>query len=103
MTSGWVGSDRRSRLPADWSRTRLRILTRDGWVCQIKLDGCSRAATEVDHVTAGDDHREANLRAACSRCHAIKTAHDATAARRAIAARSRRPPEPHPGLLTPGG
>lgn len=80
----WAGSDRASRLPANWaSEIRPRILERDGHRCTWMEHGmrCPAAATEVDHITAGDDHSDGNLRALCTPHHARKTAADANKAR----------------------
>jgi 5-methylcytosine-specific restriction endonuclease McrA len=100
----WSSSDRRSRLPADWPRRRAAILRRDGWLCQIAGDHCTRFATEVDHIQPSDDHRLDNLQAVCGRCHAEKTAGEAKAAQAVTRARGRRPAEPHPGWgMTPPG
>lgn len=94
----WEGSTRRDRLPPGWStRTVPRILQRDGRRCQLAYDGCTGEATEVDHITPGDDHRDENLQAVCSWCHSRKTAAEGNAARTRYS--RRRPPERHPGLL----
>lgn len=77
----WAGSDRRSRLPADWPRRRLRVLRRDGWRCQIRRPGCKLIATEVDHVVNDDNHDEDNLQSACHPCHAAKTQEESAQAR----------------------
>lgn len=94
----WQGSDRRRRLPPDWERRRRRILRRDNHRCQLNYPGCTGHANEVDHITAGDDHHDANLQAACSACHSRKSAAEGVAARRPLAPRTRRP-ERHPGTL----
>lgn len=102
---GWKSSDRRERLPPDWSRIRKRILKRDGWLCQWRLDDgrkCHRDANEVDHIKAGDNHSDGNLRSLCSWHHAKKSAYEGAAAssaqRRQIENRFVRT-EDHPGLL----
>lgn len=94
----WSSSDRRSRLPSDWSVVRSRVLRRDGFVCQLQLVGCASVATEVDHIVRGDNHAEENLRAVCSRCHRIKTTSEAQEARRTKRALRFRPQPRHPGL-----
>lgn len=103
--SGWQNSGRRDRLPPDWAKLRKRVLRRDGWMCQWKLeDGrkCLRDANEVDHRRPGDDHSEANLRALCTWHHARKSAGEgaraSAAKRKAIDMRFVRTEE-HPGLL----
>jgi 5-methylcytosine-specific restriction enzyme A len=94
----WASSDRAARLPADWARRRARILRRDHHRCQIAGPGCTRIATEVDHIDHGDNHDPANLQAVCSRCHRAKTQGEAAGAQSAARARSIRPREAHPGL-----
>ncbi len=94
----WNRSTRRQRLPANWRQLRLRVLARDAHRCQIQGPRCILIATEVDHVVPNDDHSPSNLRAACRVCHASKSANEGVASRATIAARGKRPPEPHPGL-----
>lgn len=94
----WEGSDRRTRLPPNWTTEIVpRILDRDAHTCRIAWPGCTRHATEVDHIRRGDDHRDANLQAACTWCHARKSSAEGNAARPRYS--RRRPPEQHPGLL----
>lgn len=68
----------------DWRKRRARVLTRDCGLCQIKGNGCTIVAREVDHVVGKEQARaqgwteeqiedEANLQAACVTCHAAKT------------------------------
>jgi 5-methylcytosine-specific restriction endonuclease McrA len=95
----WQGSNRRLRLPADWSKPggpRNRVLNRPGGrVCALKLpDVCVGHATEVDHIKRGDDHSDSNLQPACQPCHARKSALEGAAAR----PREKRPPKAHPAL-----
>lgn len=115
MSGGWAGSERLSRLPANWPQLRERIRKRDGYRCTwihgnpdglprsaADLDGphrCTGPAAEVDHINrhAGDD--EDNLRSLCTPHHAAKSAAEGVEARRAIAAQRYRPREQHPGLL----
>ncbi|WP_438470768.1 HNH endonuclease [Streptomyces asiaticus] len=101
----WEGSDRRSRLPTDWTKIRLRVLRRDGGQCTALTEAgarCVSDATDVDHVIPGDDHSEANLTSLCSWHHARKSSREGAAARnrkkRAIERRFLRT-EAHPGLL----
>lgn len=98
MSGGWQGSDRKARLPEDWSQRRQRILIRDKRTCQIVDDGCLITATEVDHIHAGDDHDDTNLQAVCSECHAHKSAREGVEARTRILTDRRRPTPRHPGL-----
>lgn len=95
----WEGSDRKLRLPPDWSKRRQIILKRDGFQCTWIVDGenrCAARATDVDHIQPGDDHSLTNLRSLCGFHHNHKSALEGVAAR---AARPRRPPEPHPGRI----
>lgn len=104
--SGWVGSNRRERLPADWQVIRRRVLARDGYRCCWVEQGvrCVERATDVDHVSPGDNDDLTNLQALCGFHHGVKSGRDGgRASARARAAResrglgSRRPPEGHPG------
>lgn len=58
---------------ARWRKVRVRILRRDGWLCQIRGPECLGEATEVDHIvpwrTGGAWYDEDNLRAACRPCN----------------------------------
>lgn len=80
-------------MPEGWQRLQRRILIRDGWACRL----CGRPATEVDHITPGDNHSETNLRAICVACHRAKSSAEGVAARAAKKARGKRPPMRHPG------
>ncbi|UBI10035.1 HNH endonuclease [Corynebacterium coyleae] len=93
----WSSSDRRKRLPKNWPSLRAKVLSRDKYRCQIRLSGCAGIATDVDHIARGDNHSLDNLRAACSRCHKIKTQAEAQEARRKKRAARFRPEERHPG------
>jgi 5-methylcytosine-specific restriction enzyme A len=98
----WATSDRRARLPRNWQALRATVLRRDNWTCSIHGPGCTRFATEVDHIQPGDDHTLTNLQAVCHTCHARKTVAESTAGQAAVRSRSRRPPEAHPGVgVTP--
>jgi 5-methylcytosine-specific restriction endonuclease McrA len=92
--TGWRNSTRADRLPADWPVRRRHVLERDGHTCRLKSPDCTIVATEVDHITPGDDHHESNLQAACTACHKRKTI-----AERPTPPPLHRPPEQHPGLL----
>jgi 5-methylcytosine-specific restriction protein A len=84
----WQSSSRRTTLPADWSRIRAVILTRDP-VCQLAyVDTCAGASVEVDHIGRPDDHTAGNLRGVCAPCHRRRTQGQSAAARR-------RPPRPN--------
>lgn len=103
MTSGgWAGSDRKSRLPADWARRVAQVKARSGGRCELMHEGkggrivrCWRRGRDVDHKVRGDDHRLENLQHLCGVHHGEKSAQEGVAARRAAAAR--RQGERHPG------
>jgi len=62
---------------AAWRRARAECLRRAKWRCQIRLEGCQGAASQVDHITPvseGGTHDQSNLRATCTACHAKVTA-----------------------------
>lgn len=68
---GWK-TDRAKRLPKDWAaRRRWTFLTKGRW-CYL----CGEAATEVDHVVAGDNHDVSNLAPICGPCHRSKSGHE---------------------------
>lgn len=56
-----------------WPKVRLKVLERDGWLCQIRGPGCTVKATCVDHIvevlSGGSWWDESNLRAACVTCN----------------------------------
>src|SRR5690606_39270181 len=59
--------------PEGWSRTRKRILRRDGHTCVL----CGRGAFVVDHLVPqawGGTEDHGNLRALCQTCHDRKGA-----------------------------
>ncbi|GIE98943.1 hypothetical protein Ari01nite_64080 [Paractinoplanes rishiriensis] len=103
--SGWEGSDRRARLPANWPAIRRRILRRDAHRCTARTvydERCSEPATDVDHIEPGDDHRDANLRSVCEWHHRRKSGREGAAARAAVWRRNQskyRRSEAHPGLV----
>ena len=103
--SSWDTSNRRDRLPPDWPRIRKRILKRDRHICQHEDDYhglCGEPATEVDHIRAGDDHRDVNLQALCTWHHKRKSSREGNAARSAKRReidRRFRTVEEHPGFL----
>lgn len=66
MSRSWARGSTRA-----WRRTRARVLARDGYQCQLKLDGCTSKATHVHHTVgrevSGDNI--AHLVAACEHCN----------------------------------
>ncbi|MFE2998680.1 hypothetical protein ACFXG4_27215 [Nocardia sp. NPDC059246] len=100
----WHTSDRRKRLPANWSALRAARLKLDGHRCTWidRGERCTEPATDVDHRQAmTDDNRIEALRSLCRDHHARKSSaegHRASAAqRKAQQARLRLPVAPHPG------
>jgi len=58
-----------------WKNQRLRVLKRDGYICQY----CGNDATQVDHVIprkSGGGHELENLVACCAPCNSAKGARD---------------------------
>lgn len=94
----WDTSDRRASLPSNWREIRERVLVRDHHTCQIQDEGCTRVASEVDHVGDRSDHRLEVLRAVCRRCHSRRTAQQGNAAKMRKRVNAMRPKERHPGL-----
>lgn len=99
MAHNWHNSIRNASLPSNWRSTiRPRVLRRDRWLCQIRLEGyCTVKATDVDHKGDRLDHRLTNLQAACSACNQRKNILTRPAPKRAS---ERRPTEVHPGMVT---
>lgn len=97
MSGGWKNSDRKSRLPASWTRIRAEVLARDP-ICQI----CGvRPSSHCDHIQAKTDNHAADaLQGVCEPCHLQKSSAEGHAAQRANPRPGRhRPDEPHPGRL----
>src|SRR5215469_5428026 len=66
-----------------WKRARLAALRRAKWRCELRLDGCQGAASEVDHVFGLEaDPTHQHLRAVCKSCHGKRTAEQGHEARR---------------------
>lgn len=64
-----------------WRRTRLYVLERDGYVCQLRLPGCLGRASTADHIvplSMGGPSLPENLRAACLPCNLRRGARDLT-------------------------
>lgn len=102
--SGWQSSDRRDRLPSNWSSLRAQTFRRDGFRCTARDaygQRCDEPAEECDHVVPGDDHSLHNLTSLCTWHHKKKSSKEGAVAK-ARAARSKRlrfnRVETHPGL-----
>jgi len=56
-----------------WRQTRKAVLARDRHECQVKLEGCTKVAKHVDHITpvadGGSFFLHSNLRASCGHCN----------------------------------
>ena len=104
----WYDSDRKARLPKNWSTIVKRIRARDGerctWVYRVEDQLARCPATtrlEVDHIKNNDDHSDSNLRTLCHDHHAQKTQSESWASRSknlAKAKKSFRRHEEHPAL-----
>lgn len=90
-------SRRVAPLPAGWPATRLRILERDGYMCQL----CPNKAAHVDHIvpasSGSKDNSDTNLQSLCATCHMRKTGREAQRLAPRLAPR-KRPLEAHPGM-----
>lgn len=59
----------------DMTLQRERVFRRDRSLCKIRAKGCTREATELEHLQGGNYRRcdcEHNLRAVCNSCHRQK-------------------------------
>lgn len=97
----WSTSDRRHRLPSDWTGRKARVKARAGNRCEADQHDprCDGTGHDADHHIPGDDHSDSNLRWLNTYCHRAKTARESAARNRATAALRRRPAEAHPGQL----
>jgi hypothetical protein len=60
---------------AAWKRAREACLKAARWRCQLRLEGCQGAASEVDHIYGlASDPNHQHLRAVCKSCHRKRTA-----------------------------
>ena len=61
---------------ATWRKIRPGILERDGGLCQVQLEGCTKIATQVDHIHplayGGAPYDPDNLRASCASCNSTR-------------------------------
>ena len=100
--SPWQTSDRRDRLPPNWSRLVQLVKERAGGRCQARLPSrkrCPRDGAQCDHIVAGDNHDLSNLQWLCEYHHERKTVAEAAEARRAERQSRYRPREDHPGAI----
>ena len=101
---GWTSSTRKQTLPSNWGALRTQVLERDSHRCTWIQDGerCPKTATDVDHITPGEDHSPTNLRSLCAPHHRRKSSGEGGRARWAKRKKkSKREERVHPGLLPP--
>lgn len=100
--SGWNDSDRKARLPANWTDIVRFVKGRAANRCEWRLKSgkrCPRRGADVDHRRPGDDHSLSNLQLLCTTHHGKKTAWEAYQAKTAKKASRFRAPEAHPGAV----
>ena len=60
-----------------WYNTRVRVMRRDEWTCQLcGLAGLDRKTGSVDHICSvrdGGSDADSNLRTLCNWCHRART------------------------------
>lgn len=98
----WATSNRRQRLPDDWSARRAKVKARANGRCQATAHqpDCNGTGTDADHIRPGDNHSLNNLQWLSAPCHKAKTTAENTARRQAEADARYRPAEQHPGRIT---
>jgi 5-methylcytosine-specific restriction protein A len=98
---GWKNSSRRTTLPKNWPILRRLILQRDGHQCTWTDYGqrCTEKATDVDHITPGENHSPSNLRSLCGPHHKAKSSAEGGKASAQRRAKRRREPEQHPSII----
>lgn len=97
----WSTSDRRRRLPSDWSDLKATTKARARNRCEASEHDprCDGTGHEADHINPGDDHGAHNLQWLNHWCHRLKTARETAQRNREYAALRKRPAEDHPGRL----
>lgn len=92
----WSTSNRRTRLPADWTLRREAIRARALGRCEAVCNGirCHRPGSEAHHAGAVDDHDD--LVWLCADCHKVITLQEAARGRARMQSKARRPRERHP-------
>ncbi|MGS2809409.1 HNH endonuclease [Nocardia sp. MW-W600-9] len=92
------------KVSAEFRRNRPIVLARDAFQCQLRWQGCTATAVEVDHrrnfARGGTDDLD-NLQSVCAACHKRKTGREAAAARAELRRAARHPDSlrKHPGYV----
>nr|DAM86331.1 MAG TPA: HNH endonuclease bacteriophage, HNH Endonuclease, DNA.52A [Caudoviricetes sp.] len=114
----WTTSTRKQRLPNNWNKIRQQVLQRNNNKCaglprptgtptqmatgtttptgRWHAAGCNRHATDVDHITPGDNHSIDNLQPLSRACHHAKTTAETLARTAARHAMTQHKHAPHP-------
>ena len=97
----WSTSHRKAGLPQTWASIRAGVRARAGGRCQAVENGqrCLLVGSECHHAGGRDDHDPAVLVWLCADHHRSIKLDEATAARRAMYAKTKMRAEPHPGLV----
>lgn len=68
---GWWGAYQLYLKSAHWLDLREKVLYRDGYMCQLQLQGCTQGAVQVHHLTYERITRErmSDLISVCLNCH----------------------------------
>ncbi|QAU06533.1 HNH endonuclease [Gordonia phage WilliamBoone] len=77
-------------LTPEWRRNRPLILKRANYICELGWKGCTRTATEADHIVNRDSwpfdkpgrDDVTNGQALCHSCHVKKTSYEQQRKRR---------------------
>ena len=63
-----------------WKVMRRGVLRRDGYICQLRMKGCTGRATQADHTLRPEEggafFDQANLKASCKSCNVAKRNRD---------------------------
>lgn len=86
---------------AAWKLRRVAVLERDKHQCQARLDGCTRTAIEVHHLSYRHWRNEPlfDLTSVCPTCHAEITRMDRGELDTIVASQQAKVLEEHRGLL----
>jgi len=70
---------------AAWKQLRAQVLRRDRYRCQLREEGCTGRATQVDHIVntaaGGAELDPDNCQSTCSHCNARKAQRESIASR----------------------